>query len=168
MSRDRDALARWQRAIAPLGGTPVGSWFFRNVARRVDPWLMRRTGGRLTMAGPAPVLTLTATGRRSGQPRSTPLLYFRHGEDYVVVASNYGRPRHPAWFHNVEHDPDVEVEVRGTRMRCTARVAAGAERDELWRRATEHYAGYRGYERQARGRTIPLVVLSPRPGPRAA
>lgn len=158
----RDRLARWQRAIAPLGGTRLGSWYFATIARRIDPYILRATRGRLTSVGPAPVLTLATVGARTGRRRETPLLFFRRGDDFVVVASNYGREHDPAWFRNLVRHPSAEVVVGARTYKCDVRVAEGSEREELWRRAVEHYAGYRGYERSAGSRRIPIVVLTPR------
>jgi deazaflavin-dependent oxidoreductase (nitroreductase family) len=159
----REGLAGWQRALSPLGGTRLGAWYFATIARRVDPLLMRATRGRLTSVGRAPVLTLVTIGARTGARRENPVLFLRRGEDFVLIASHYGRQRHPAWFHNLVRRPHAEVVVGRQTYRCAARVAEGPERDELWRRATELYAGYRGYERRARPRRIPVVVLTPRP-----
>jgi deazaflavin-dependent oxidoreductase (nitroreductase family) len=109
----------------------------------------------------ASTLILTTTGRRSGEPHSTPLIYRRQGDDFVVAASNGGRDRNPAWYHNVLADPDVGVQVWGDRFRARARPATGAERAELWRLMTSGFPRYADYQR-AIEREIPVVVLEPR------
>ena len=122
----------------------------------------RLTRGRLLgRVGRAPVLLLTTTGRRSGQPRTTPVLYLADGERLIVIGSNAGNERPPAWALNLESHPDGEVQVRGRRAKVRARIAEGQERDELWRRMNEQYAGFDDY----RGRTqreIDVFVLEPR------
>ena len=123
--------------------------------------LYRRTGGRVggTMKG-APVLLLTTKGRKSGKPRTMPLLYLRDDGRLVVVASSGGSPGHPAWFLNLRDDPSVEVELGRNRERRRARVATAEERARLWPRAVELYQGYDSYQRKTT-REIPLVVLEP-------
>ena len=104
------------------------------------------------------VLILTTTGRRSGEPRSTPLIYGRDGDDYVVVASKGGADEHPAWYVNLQNDPDVEVQVLGDRFRARARDATDAEKPRLWESAVERWPAYADYQRRTE-RDIPVVVL---------
>ena len=104
------------------------------------------------------VLILTTKGRRSGQPRSTPLIYQRHGDDYVVVASKGGAPEDPAWYLNIESDPEVTVQVQGDRFKADARTASSDEKPELWRIMTGAWPAYDDYQRNT-SRDIPVVVL---------
>ena len=105
-------------------------------------------------------LVLHTTGRRSGQPRETPLSYTRDGDDYVVIASDGGSPRHPDWYLNLEADPDAEVDIGGRRSPVRAATVTGDERDRLWRQAVGSYGGYAGYQART-DRQIPVVRLSP-------
>lgn len=104
------------------------------------------------------VLILTTTGRRSGESRSTPLIYGRRGEDYVVVASKGGAPQHPGWYLNLTADPEVTVQVRADRFRARARTATAQERPALWAMMTERWPAYDEYQHNT-AREIPLVVL---------
>jgi deazaflavin-dependent oxidoreductase (nitroreductase family) len=104
------------------------------------------------------VLILTTKGRRSGEPRSTPLIYQRHGDDYVVVASKGGAPEHPAWYLNLEADPDATVQVLGDRFKANARTASADEKPELWQIMTSAWPAYDDYQRNT-SRDIPVVVL---------
>jgi deazaflavin-dependent oxidoreductase (nitroreductase family) len=104
------------------------------------------------------VLILTTTGRRSGESRSTPLIYRTRGDDYLVVASKGGAPEHPAWYLNLSSDPDVEVQVEGDRFRARARTATAEERPELWSTMTERWPAYDEYQTKT-DREIPVVVL---------
>jgi deazaflavin-dependent oxidoreductase (nitroreductase family) len=104
------------------------------------------------------VLILTTKGRRSGQSRSTPLIYQRHGDDYVVVASKGGAPEDPAWYLNLESDPEVTVQVQGDRFKASARTASADEKPELWRIMTSTWPAYDDYQRNT-ARDIPVVVL---------
>ncbi len=122
----------------------------------------RLTGGVIGGSfGGNPMLLLTTTGRKSGRPRTTPLQYLADGENMVLVASNGGNPWHPAWWLNLERNPDAEVQVRNERRRVKAEKAEGEERERLWRLVVEMYSGYEGYQKTA-NREIPVVVLRPR------
>jgi deazaflavin-dependent oxidoreductase (nitroreductase family) len=103
-------------------------------------------------------LILTTKGRRSGQPRPTPLIYGTHDGDYLVVASKGGSDEPPAWYRNLSDDPDVEVQVEGDRFRARARTAGAEEKPALWRRMAEIWPAYDEYQ-QRTGRDIPVVVL---------
>src|SRR4051812_25394767 len=91
-------------------------------------------------------LLLTTTGRRSGEQRTTPLIYQPDGDRYVVVASQGGAPDHPGWYYNVSEDPDVEVQVRGDRFRAEASTAEGDERERLWSLMTATWPAYDQYQ----------------------
>ncbi len=124
--------------------------------------LYRATGGRLMgKVGKAPVLLLTTTGRKSGEPRIAPVLYLADGERLIVIGSNAGNARAPAWSLNLKANPDAEAEIGRERRRVRARVAEGEERAELWRRANDQYAGFDDYEGKT-DRDIALFVLEPR------
>jgi deazaflavin-dependent oxidoreductase (nitroreductase family) len=104
------------------------------------------------------VLVLTTTGRQSGQPRSTPLIYGTHGDDYLVVASKGGAPEHPAWYLNLSADPEVEVQVLGDRFHGHARTATAEEKPELWSTMTKSWPAYDEYQTKT-DREIPVVVI---------
>ncbi len=125
-------------------------------------WFYRLTGGRLfgTMAG-APILLLTTLGRRSGQPRTKPVLYLRDGDDLVVVASVGGQARHPLWLKNLQAEPAVTVEVGRERSERTARVVPDTEREVLWPRLVGMYPAFDLYQSWT-SRQIQVVVLSRR------
>jgi deazaflavin-dependent oxidoreductase (nitroreductase family) len=124
--------------------------------------LYRASRGRLFgRIGRAPVLLVTTTGRRSGKRRTAPVLYLADGERLVVIGSNAGSERPPAWALNLRANPNAEVQVRGERRQMRARVAEGEERGELWRRMNDQYGGFDDY-RARTGRDIPVLVLEPR------
>jgi F420H(2)-dependent quinone reductase len=124
--------------------------------------LYRASRGRLFgRLDRAPVLLLTTTGRRSGAVRTAPVVYLADGERLVVIGSNAGNARTPAWALNLTANPVAEVEVGADRRPVTARVAVGPEREDLWRRMTEQYAGFDDY-RARTGREISVFVLEPR------
>lgn len=124
--------------------------------------IYRLTRGRVMgKIGNAPVLLLTSTGRRSGAPRTAPVLYLADGQRVIVIGSNAGNTRAPAWSHNLKANPDAEVQVRGERRSVRARVAEGEERAELWRKMNAQYAGFEDYDERT-SRDIAVFVLDPR------
>jgi F420H(2)-dependent quinone reductase len=127
----------------------------------VHTGLYRLSGGRLGgKVEKAPVLLLTMTGRKSGKPRTQPLLYTRAGEGYAVIASKGGAPAHPLWYLNLQANPLAEVTVGSKTYKVRARDAEGEERDRLWRTLAGLYSGYDKYT-QKTTRRIPVVVLEP-------
>jgi deazaflavin-dependent oxidoreductase (nitroreductase family) len=108
------------------------------------------------------VLLLTTTGRKSGERRTTPLIYARDGDRYVIVASQGGAPTHPGWYLNLSQDANVELQVEAEVFRARARTAEGEERERLWAKANEVWPHYEEY-RQRTARTIPVVVLERSP-----
>ena len=116
-----------------------------------------RIGGKV---GKGPVLLLTTTGRKSGQPRTAPVLYLADGERFVVINTNAGNTKVPAWSLNLRADPEAEVEVRGKRTKVRARLAEGEERADLWRRHMQQYEGWDYYESKL-DREIGVFVLEP-------
>jgi deazaflavin-dependent oxidoreductase (nitroreductase family) len=118
-------------------------------------------GHILGSVGTAPVLLLTSTGRRSGQQRTAPVVFLADGERYVVIGSNAGNARTPAWSYNLQANADAEIEIRGTRKLVRARVAEGDERAELWRKVNEMYEGFDDYDAKT-SRDIAVFVLEPR------
>jgi deazaflavin-dependent oxidoreductase (nitroreductase family) len=107
-----------------------------------------------------PVLLLTTTGRKSGQPRTQPLTYTRAGAGYAVIASKGGAAQHPFWYLNLRADPLADVTVGRVTRTVRARDAEGEERDRIWHQLADLYPGYDRYAAKAR-RRIPVVVLEP-------
>jgi deazaflavin-dependent oxidoreductase (nitroreductase family) len=105
-------------------------------------------------------LLLTTTGRKSGEPRTTPLIYGRRGDDYLVVASQGGSDTAPNWYLNIESDPKVELQVKDKRFNAHARDATPEEKPELWRTMTGEWPAYDEYQERTE-REIPVVVLEP-------
>ena len=103
-------------------------------------------------------LLLTTSGHRSGEPRTAPLIYGRAGDAYLVVASDGGADEPPAWYVNLQRDPDVELQVLDQRFRARARTATPDERPEMWREMTSHWPDYDRYQ-QRTTREIPVIVL---------
>jgi deazaflavin-dependent oxidoreductase (nitroreductase family) len=124
--------------------------------------IYRLSRGRLwNKVGTAPVLLLTSIGRRSGEQRTVPVVFLADGERQIVIGSNAGHKRTPAWSYNLQANPDAEVEFAGKRKLVRARVAEGEERAELWRKVNEMYEGFDSYDANV-SRDIAVFVLEPR------
>lgn len=155
---------RWQRGLQRIAATRVGSTLFSHTAHHLDRVLLGLTGGRVSTAevfAGLPTIRLTTTGAKTGKERTVPVMGLRDGEAWVVVASNWGGERHPAWYHNLRADPEVRVTYRDRTERYVAREAAGEERAAYWTRAKRLYRGFERYERRSGDREIPVVVLEP-------
>ena len=109
----------------------------------------------------ATILLLTTTGRTSGEPRTTPLIYDRDGDDLVIVASKGGAPEDPGWYRNLLANPDAEVQLLADHLPVRARAAAGEERERLWKLMNRSWPSYDSYQAKT-DREIPVVVLEPR------
>ena len=103
-------------------------------------------------------LILTTTGRKSGQPRKSPLIYQKFGDDYLIVASKGGADEPPAWYLNLGADPEVEVQVEGDKFRAHARTANAGEKPAMWEVMTKAWSAYNDYQKKT-SREIPVVVL---------
>ena len=137
------------------------TWFLVNIGNKIDPYLMRATGGRVKTTVNAPTVLLTHTGAKSGKKRITPLAYFTDGDDVILIASRGGHRDHPAWYHNVVANPEVELWTRGGGGRYRAKEAKGKGRERLWALATAFYPGFARYQERASDRRIPVIVCSP-------
>jgi deazaflavin-dependent oxidoreductase (nitroreductase family) len=155
VGRAADLYAKLSPRLAHRPGTALPT--------RAHAWIFKRSKGRLgkRFFG-APVLVLRTTGRKSGEPRESPMFFIRHGEGWAVVASNAASKRPPAWFLNLQADPAVSVLVDGDDHSATAREATPDETTELWPRFVEIYRGYDHYKELAK-RELPVVILEPRP-----
>jgi deazaflavin-dependent oxidoreductase (nitroreductase family) len=153
------------RTIRRLAAMPASSAILSRSLHHLDRFVLRLTGGRYTAASlltGLPVVTLTTVGARSGKLRTHPLLGIVDGEDVVLIASNFGRSRHPAWYFNLRANPECTVTVRGETKSYVAREVTGAEREKYWRMAVELYPGYDAYQQRTGGRRIPVLVLTPK------
>ena len=153
-----------QQVLRRFAASGPGPWLFARVLHRIDRPVHRLTRGRYTFASLVsgiPVVMLTTTGARSGQPRTVPVLGIPADGTLAVIASNFGRERYPGWCHNLRHDPDAVVVVDGTRRRVHAVEAQGERRARIWAEGLRVYPGFDQYERRAAHRRIVVFVLEP-------
>ncbi|MFN8543640.1 MAG: nitroreductase family deazaflavin-dependent oxidoreductase [Candidatus Binatia bacterium] len=152
-------------ASPPRPFTPAEERFGSIVIRvmtTLNVLLYRVTGGWLggRFLRGAPVMLLTTTGRRSGEPRTVALLYLRDGDDLIVVGSKGGMSHHPLWFRNLETNPRCEVQLGRERRAMVARQASSGEKAALWPRLVAMYPDFASYQART-PRDIPVIVLSP-------
>lgn len=128
---------------------------------RAHAWLWRLTNGRLGDAfGTAPFMLLATKGRKTGQWRSTPVLYLDNGRDLLIVASFGGNDNHPVWYLNLLDCPEAEVTIKESRVRVVAQEISAEEKQRLWPRLVKLYPPFESYRRRT-SRNIPVVRLSP-------
>jgi len=153
-----------QKFLRRFGASGPGSWLFARILHRIDGPVHRLTRGRYTLASllsGIPVVMLTTTGAKSGQPRTVPVLGIPSQDAVAIIASNFGQYRHPAWYHNLRAHPDAEIVVDGVHRRVRAVEADGERRAEIWKAGVRVYPGFEQYERRASHRRISVFVLEP-------
>lgn len=154
----------FQRGVKRIVAVGPVSSLLAPILHRLDKPVIRLTGGNHSLTSlltGLPVVVLTARGAKSGQPRSVPLLAIPDGPNFVLIASSFGRPQHPAWYHNARAHPEVTLAFGATTARYLAHEATGPERERLWQVAVARYAGYAAYARRAYPRHIPVILLTP-------
>jgi deazaflavin-dependent oxidoreductase (nitroreductase family) len=164
--------ANWfRRAMKAFASTRPGAWFFSRMLRRFDDVFQKVTGGRTTSAevlAGLPVLDVTTTGRKSGQPRTSHLISIPLGDALALIGTNFGQANTPAWVFNLEADPSAMVRYRDKTAAVTARLATGAEAEEVLTASEPIYPGYRKYQtRIGESRRLRIFLLEP-VGPSAA
>jgi F420H(2)-dependent quinone reductase len=137
------------------------SWGFQQFTK-VHVAAYRLTGGRALpwVLGSSKTVLVDHVGRRSGQKRTTPLLYLADGDDVIVVASKGGSHRHPAWWINLREMTETTIQLGGERRRVRVREANAQERERLWPKVVEVWSDYESYQGRTE-REIPLAILSP-------
>ncbi len=135
--------------------------FFMKWMGKGNTWIYRRTNGRLGgKFGNAPVALLTTTGRKTGEPRVSPLLYLREGNRVIFGASRGGSDKHPLWYLNLKANPKVSVQIKDEVLSLTARDADAAERAEYWPKMVAMYPTFDDYKSWT-DRVIPIVICDP-------
>jgi deazaflavin-dependent oxidoreductase (nitroreductase family) len=143
--------------LKPLSG------FFAYALQPVDQVALFLTRGKYTITGLVglPIIELDTIGARTGQHRSHPLVGLRDGNKIAIIGSNYGRPHHPAWVHNLRAHPECVVHIGRRSGRYFARESKGEERMRYWNLALDYYKGYAAYEQRAAPRQISVWILEP-------
>lgn len=140
------------------------AWISARILHRIDRAVYQRTRGRTTFSGwisALPVVLLTTTGARTGQPRTTPVLGIPDGDRLVVIAANFGKQQHPAWYYNLRAYPEASVTVDGLARAFVAHELSGDERNEKFEEAVQMNPGWLRYRSWAGKRQIPVIRLDP-------
>jgi deazaflavin-dependent oxidoreductase (nitroreductase family) len=168
-----DRVAKLEASLAPttiasrllrkIGPTRWFAAFYRRFGPLVDPWLLRKTGGRIaTQVYGFPALLLISIGAKSGQPRTSPLLYARDGDDFLIVGTNFGTKNHPAWTGNLLANPGAEIVVGEDTLAVGAELVDEATFERLWPRFVAVYGGYDDYLKRLTHRSPRMFRLTPR------
>jgi deazaflavin-dependent oxidoreductase (nitroreductase family) len=156
-------LAAYRRLVQRVGHTRWFAAALRSAGARADVVLYRRSGGRLSIAGPAlfPVLLLTTTGRRSGRPRTTPVIYVRAGDALVVSSESFGQRRPAAWPLNLAADPRAVVQLGARTAAYVGRPATAAEVDRHWPALVRAWPAHETYHRRSGVRKVYVLERAP-------
>lgn len=152
----------WHPLIKKLAATPFGIWLLAGRLHRLDGLILRWSDNRTTLTTlltGLPTILLTTTGAKSGQLRTTPLVAIPYQGSLILVASNFGNPRHPAWYYNLRAQPQAAAAVGEAKFEGHARLLQGEERAACWAAAAAAYPGYGLYERKAGEREIPVFLM---------
>jgi len=150
------------RFLRSAGRTKAFSAVYRHIGPTLDPWLMRKPRGRaITRLYGLPALLLDTVGSKTGLVRTSPLLYVRDGEDFVVVGTNFGQFHHPAWTANLLACPQADIEVGPVRVAVVAELVDQARWEKDWARFCGIYPGYANYLERCGGRTPRMFLLHP-------
>lgn len=155
----------FQRLMQSVASSRPGAWLFARTMHYFDSPFLRWSGNRcptMLLGGVPTVGLVTTIGARSGQKREVPLIVVP-GDDgaLALIASNWGQARHPAWYHNLRANPEVEVTLKGETRSYRARVAEEHERKHYLSEGAKLYVGYPRYQQYAGDRTIPVMILTP-------
>lgn len=156
-------ITAWRRSVQRFVSLQAATRLLSRFVARIDRPFLKLTKGHFSPSGFLagwPVVTLQTTGAKSGQARITPLIGIPDGEKFILIASNYGQNRNPAWYYNLVANPVAWVTFTGRKRQYHAIEAKGVERERYWGLAVSAHSGYQDYQSRA-GRTIPIMVLSP-------
>jgi len=155
-----------RRAAGWILSTELGSALHRHLMAPADKRLMHLTGGRVHFGrGVMPLVLLRTKGAKSGVEREVTLAYFTDGDDVVLIASNYGQAKHPAWYHNLIANPRCQLFAEGNANSggvFVARPTEGADRDRLYALVEQYASNFSSYAAHTKGiREIPVLRLTP-------
>lgn len=155
----------WHSINQSIASSRAGAWIFSRLLHHMDRMVFRLSGGKhsaVNLLAGLPVVNLTSTGAKSGQARTTPLLAIVDGDTVVLIASNWGGERNPAWYYNLRANPEAEMDIQGQTRTYIAEELEGEDYQKYWRIAEELYTGYAAYKRRASHRHIPVMALRPK------
>ena len=155
-----------RRLVQHAGATRPLAWLSIRVLHRADRLVFRASGGRTTLSSVVsglPIIMLTTTGAKTGQPRTLPVVAIPDGDRLIVIASNFGQRRHPAWYHNLRAHPRARVTVGGVTREYEAHEVEGADWERYYQRGVDLNPGWTRYRARVGDRRIPVLRLDPVP-----
>ena len=156
---------RWWHGVTRwISSTTLGAKALSSILHRLDKFTIQRSNGRYSLSnllGGTPIVTLTTIGAKSGRPRTMPLIGIPDGDNVILIASNWGGEKNPAWYYNLRANPEVTLMYKGKSATYLAGEVRDEERDRCWAKAVDLYPGYAGYTARAGDRQIPVIVLKP-------
>lgn len=150
-----------QRSVQRVAALRPSAWLLSHTLHHLDRPVYRLSNGRGTATSlltALPMIILTTTGAKSGQPRAVPLIAIPHAADLILIASNWGGQSHPAWYYNLRAYPECTVEVNGRAHPHTAHELTGEAKTAAWQTAVALYPGYAAYQKRTT-RDIPVLKL---------
>jgi deazaflavin-dependent oxidoreductase (nitroreductase family) len=154
----------FHRLVRRMAATRLMAKINGLIQQPLDRLVYRLTGGATTASswlGGVEITMLTTTGAKTGKPRTLPVLGLPDGDETILIASNFGRPRNPSWYHNLRANPHATIVVDGISREVVAHELEGSDRERDYRRGEEIYPGFTHYPRWAAGRQIPVLRLKP-------
>lgn len=157
----------FHRVVQTIASTNIGAKLGGLILHHFDSPLLQRSQGRTSLTGiftGLPTINLTTIGAKSELPRTVPLIGIEDGDQVILIASNWGSQRHPAWYYNLTANPEAELTRHGETKPYIAEEVTGAEREAYWQQAIQLYAGYNNYKERTKesGRSIPIMRLTPK------
>lgn len=156
----------WHPIVRKIGGTSWGATLFSHILHHADKPIYKWSNGRTTlttMLSGVPVLKLTTIGAKSNKPRTAPLVCIPDGQHIILVASNWGGKKHPAWYYNLKANPEAKITIGDRTLNYVATEVFGEERERCWDTAVSIYPGYNTYAQRVNNRQIPVFKLTPAP-----
>lgn len=154
----------WHPLFRKIGSSAWGAQLSSHLMHHLDKPVYKLSNGRTTLSTilvGVPIIKLTTIGAQSGQPRTVPLTCIPHGGNLVLIASNWGGQKHPAWYYNLKAHPKAEVSWQGEVQSYAAVEVFGEEREACWETAVSIYPGYNAYAQRVQNRQIPVLKLTP-------
>jgi F420H(2)-dependent quinone reductase len=152
--------------MQPKRRSPFEEWLIRTFTRyfaKANVWLYRKTDGRWggKFQGKAPVVLVTMIGRKTGKERTTPVIHIPHGDGLLMVASQGGLAKNPAWYGNLVANPEITVQIKRARLEMTARQVSDDEKDAMWPSICKVHSEFEAYK-SLTDRNIPVFECTPR------
>ncbi len=155
----------WHPVTRTITSSRAGAWTFSHLAHHVDSQVIKWSSGQHSLSNwvaDVPIVTVTTIGAKSGQPRTMPLVAIPDDDNVILIASNWGGAKNPAWYYNMCANPEVTLTYKEKSATYVARELSGEDRARAWEKAVAIYAGYTSYEARTGDRRIPVLVLTPR------